>query len=390
MSDIIEEVKSEIKPQKKEEKEIKEIADRILNRAKKESPEGVEVILVGSVAKGTFLVDVDIDIFIKFPMDTDLKKDGLDIARKIMPNGEEVYASHPYLRGKIENRFVDIVPCYNIDNIRDLKSAVDRTPFHTEYIKKEINGMEDEIRLAKKFMKGIGAYGAASSVGGFSGYLLEILVIEKKGFEGFIKWLSTCECPLIIHDIEGNKHRDVMIMKDPVDSKRNVAASVTKDILSLSILASKMFLKNESRNYFFPKHEDKEECGNMTMIGLDKPEMDDESALSWLRSEARKIIRNLEEFKIISYDVKIEDKATIIIESEIIERPDKIKHIGPEPWKEGAMEFLVKYSNANILEGKMVVAKNPRFETIENAVQNLIPEAEVKSIKEKPKKLPWL
>ena len=64
--------------------------------------------------------------------------------------------------------------------------------------------------------------------------------------------------------------------------------------------------------------------------------------------------------------------------------------IGPEPWKEGAMEFLVKYSNANILEGKMVVAKNPRFKTIENAVQNLIPEAEVKSIEEKPKKLPWL
>ena len=54
------------------------------------------------------------------------------------------------------------------------------------------------------------------------------------------------------------------------------------------------------------------------------------------------------------------------------------------------MEFLVKYSNANILEGKMVVAKNPRFKTIENAVQNLIPEAEVKSIEEKPKKLPWL
>ena len=54
MSDIIEEVKSEIKPQKKEEKEIKEIADRILNRAKKESPEGVEVILVGSVVKVRF------------------------------------------------------------------------------------------------------------------------------------------------------------------------------------------------------------------------------------------------------------------------------------------------------------------------------------------------
>ena len=155
MSDLIEKVKSEIIPQKKEEKEIKEIADKILKKAEKEVPEGVEVMLVGSVAKGTFLVDVDIDIFLKFPIDMDLKKEGLDVARRIISNGEEMYASHPYLRGEIEGKFVDIVPCYNIENVKDLKSAVDRTPFHTEYVKKEMNGMENEIRLTKQFMKGI-------------------------------------------------------------------------------------------------------------------------------------------------------------------------------------------------------------------------------------------
>ena len=390
MSDLIEKVKSEIIPQKKEEKEIKEIADKILKKAEKEVPEGVEVMLVGSVAKGTFLVDVDIDIFLKFPIDMDLKKEGLDVARRIISNGEEMYASHPYLRGEIEGKFVDIVPCYNIENVKDLKSAVDRTPFHTEYVKKEMNGMENEIRLTKQFMKGIGAYGASSSVGGFSGYLIEILVIEKNGFEGFIKWLSECNCPLIIHTMGENKHRDIMVMKDPVDSKRNVAASVTVDILSVAILAAKTFLKNESRNYFFPNHKEKEECGKITIINLNKPNMDDESALSWLRSEARKIIRNLEDFKIISCEVKINKKATIMIESEIIKRSDKIKHIGPEPWKEGAVDFLVKYPNTSIFEGKMVIAKNPRFETIENAIQNLIPDAEVKSKKIMPKKLPWL
>ena len=46
---------------------------------------------------------------------------------------------------------------------------------------------------------------------------------------------------------------------------------------------------------------------------------------------------NLEEFKIISYDV---EKASILIESEMSERSAKIKHVGPSPWKEGAIDFL--------------------------------------------------
>ena len=98
----------------------------------------------------------------------------------------------------------------------------------------------------------------------------------------------------------------------------------------------------------------------------------------------------MEEFKIISYNVEINDKATILIESEISGRPTKIKHVGPSPWKEGAVEFLEKYPDASIFEGKLVVARNPRFGTIENAIQNLIPEVEVKSVKIMPKKLPWL
>ena len=390
MSEIIKEVLSEIVPQTERRQKIIETADKILKKANKIAPDGVEAMLVGSVAKNTFLADVDIDVFLRFPIDTNLKERGLEIARKIIPKGEEMYASHPYLRGEIEGIFVDVVPCYKIKDVNELKSAVDRTPFHTEYIKKEIKGMEDEVRLAKQFMKGIGAYGASSSVGGFSGYLVEILVIQNKGFEGFIEWLSNCECPLTIDDIEGNNHGDIMVMKDPVDSKRNVAASVTIDVLSMTILAAKTFLEKESSNYFFSNRESKKECGNITTINFSVPKMDKESALSWLRSEARKIIRNLEEFKIISYNVEINDKATILIESEISERPAKIKHVGPSPWKEGAVDFLEKYPNASIFEGKLVVARNPRFGTIKNAIQNLIPEAEVKSVKIMPKKLPWL
>ena len=79
-----------------------------------------------------------------------------------------------------------------------------------------------------------------------------------------------------------------------------------------------------------------------------------------------------------------------MIESEIVERPSKIKHLGPFPWKKGAIEFLDKYPDASIFEGRMVVARKPRFKTIEEAILNLIPEAEVKSETRMPKRMSWL
>lgn len=46
----------------------------------------------------------------------------------------EHYASHPYVTSEIDGFEVDFVPCYNIENGSQLKSAVDRTILHTKYI----------------------------------------------------------------------------------------------------------------------------------------------------------------------------------------------------------------------------------------------------------------
>ena len=389
MSDIIKKVLNKIVPRAEQKQKIEETANVVLKKARKECPEEVEAVLVGSVAKGTFLADVDIDVFLRFPIDTNLKEMGLEIARRIVPEGEEVYASHPYLRGEVGGMFVDVVPCYRIDRVSEMKSAVDRTPFHTKYIKDNIKEMRDEVRLAKQFMKGIEVYGASSSIGGFSGYLVEVLIIRYGGFMKVIEWFSNCECPLRIDDMEDNQE-SVMILRDPVDTRRNVAASVTKDVLSMTILAAKSFLNEPSEDFFFPKKERKIESGNVTTVTLNRPDMDKETTLSWLHGEARKILRNLEEFNIISYEVEVTDEATIMIESEIVERPSKIKHLGPLPWKKGAIEFLDKYPDASMLEGKMVVARKPRFKTISEAILNLIPEAEVKSETKTLKRMPWL
>lgn len=44
------------------------------------------------------------------------------------------YASHPYITGIINGYEIDFVPCYDIEESKQLKSAVDRTIPHTRYV----------------------------------------------------------------------------------------------------------------------------------------------------------------------------------------------------------------------------------------------------------------
>ncbi len=78
---------------------------------------------------------------------------------------------------------VDLVPCYDVKSWRDVKTAVDRSILHTGgWVLENLNGRNDEVRLLKRFLKGINAYGSEIHVRGFSGYLAEILIIEHGSF----------------------------------------------------------------------------------------------------------------------------------------------------------------------------------------------------------------
>ena len=87
------------------------------------------------------------------------------------------YAEHPYVHGIVKGVEVDVVPCYRLKDASRIKSAVDRTPFHHEWLKDRIKGKENEVRLLKGFLKANGLYGAEYKVRGFSGYLCELLIM---------------------------------------------------------------------------------------------------------------------------------------------------------------------------------------------------------------------
>ena len=376
MKELIEEALKQVEPKLEEKEKLLNLKDKILNEINDLELTNVEPKVVGSIAKGTFLEGTDIDVFLVFLKGTDLKKEGLDVARKILPNGKELYAQHPYLRGEIEGVGIDLVPCFAIDNSTESISAVDRTPFHTDWVISNISGLENEVRLTKQFLKAIGAYGANSAIGGFSGYLVEILCIKYGGFLNLVKEMSQWRPPVLINKIDKAPDSPIMIC-DPVDDKRNVAAGVTLKGLGTAILASKSFIDKPSMNFFYPEYKEREFQGNMTSIILSLPEGNEETIMPWLQKQGRKIYSALSDFEPIAWNANMDEYGYIVVETGIRELPEIVSHKGPAPWENGAIEFLKKYPNATLNNERLEIGKKPKKRTIAEVVKTLLPEAKI-------------
>lgn len=263
----------DIEPSKDDIKKVNALSDKlieIINHIANINGYDAEAVLLGSVAKNTWIStddkeDLDIDIFIKFPLSTsleDLKAQGLELAQKCIKkaNGtyEERYASHPYLTGTIDGYQIDIVPCYDIKHSNELKSAVDRTILHTEYVMGHLKtNQEKEVRLLKRFMKMVGTYGSEFKVGGFSGYLCELMVLHYGSFLKVLKsvfdnWEPGYQIDLEKHETAHLFHEPLVVV-DPTDKNRNVSAALTLQKMSEFIIAGGNFLKNPKKCYFYPK-----------------------------------------------------------------------------------------------------------------------------------------
>jgi len=253
---ILASIISSIRPSDKERQKLNTLAQRIIERINSIGKAGglnINAILVGSSDRGTWSSgEHDLDIFIMFPPHVErqyLEEKGLYIARKIAQEGdsfEERYAEHPYIHAVIEGFEIDLVPAFNVESASEIKSAVDRTPFHNKYVTSKIKGHEDDVLLLKQFQKGIGVYGSELKRCGFSGYLVELLIIYYGSFRKVLEAACGWKFGTLI-DIEkhGNIiHKDPMIMIDPTDPGRNVAAALSLDNMCIFIDKACDFLKN--------------------------------------------------------------------------------------------------------------------------------------------------
>jgi tRNA nucleotidyltransferase (CCA-adding enzyme) len=226
------------------------------------SPKISEVVLGGSFAKGTWLKDdVDLDIFIK--IDPSISKDefeqlgkeiGLQSLRRYRTRLR--YSDHPYVEAIVKGVRVNVVPCYNIERGK-WKSAADRSPFHTEYITKNLdNEKKQQVRLLKKFLKSIGIYGAEIAKNGFSGYTAEILILKYGSFMSALYAIANIEKENnVISIMEVDKDviktfQSYIIIIDPVDPRRNLGTAVSGESLGKFILAARAFLEWPSLDFF--------------------------------------------------------------------------------------------------------------------------------------------
>ncbi|MEM2944280.1 MAG: CCA tRNA nucleotidyltransferase [Methanomassiliicoccales archaeon] len=321
----------------------------------------LEPRLVGSVAKDTYLPYPDIDIFIMFPPfieRKDLEKIGLDIGKKVL-NGEQRYAEHPYIHGQIGGFEVDLVPCYKVLDPCNIKSAVDRTPFHTEFIKKHLKEEQKvEVRLLKQFMKGIGVYGAEAKIQGFSGYLVELLILKYSTFISTIHAASSWKFgeTLWLENRSESQFKDPLIFYDPVDPFRNVASPVSVDSFARFIYASREYIARKSERFFFPRKRKQwkikeirkciEKRGtSILVVAFNRPEIVDDDLYPQIRKTEEGIANLLREhdFVIIDKNSCANKRILIAFELESINLPFAKRHSGPPMWIDHSKRFLERW-----------------------------------------------
>jgi tRNA nucleotidyltransferase (CCA-adding enzyme) len=253
-----------IKPSDAETRSDFEAANHLIKKLESVVPSNIEVELAGSLAKGTNLKDKnEFDIFILFPTAYSHKEMvmlGLHYARQAFREMrvESRYAEHPYLQVFHGDYHADIVPAYKIGHISERGSSVDRSQLHTAYVNSKLDAKgKDDVRLLKAFMGNFGIYGAELRVEGFSGYLCELLVMQYGSLQGLFEAASEWNGPALDiekHSTSGNLREafpSPLVVIDPVDPKRNVAAVVAQTSLSRFIFECRRFLAAPSEKFFF-------------------------------------------------------------------------------------------------------------------------------------------
>jgi tRNA nucleotidyltransferase (CCA-adding enzyme) len=340
-------------------------------------PIDLGVRLVGSVAKDTFVGDPDIDVFIMFPEETPratMDEVGLSIGRKVV-TGEERYAEHPYIHGFFEGFEVDLVPCFNLADAHHIKSAVDRTPFHTDYICSHlIPEQRDQVRLLKQFMKGVGVYGADAKVSGFSGYLAELLILRYGDFQGAVTaataWTAGTALSL---DGEGNGFRSPLVFIDPVDRNRNVASAVSADSFAVFIHACTEYSRNPDSRFFFPNpveplelvqiEERLQRLGTKVVaVRTVRPELTDDNLYPQVQRTAEGLAGLLGQFGFVVIDraYLVGDDISFVMMLENDNLSDCTLHLGPPVWVANSEKFLEKWRSEGIglpfiIDGKWAV-----------------------------------
>ncbi len=408
MQEVIERVLPRIVPLPEEEAELREVEKALIARvdeAARLHDRRLYSRLLGSASRGTWLrYEKDLDVFIFFPEEytkQEMERVVSSIASEVLVEVQKRYAEHPYVRGRFMGYEVELVPCYAIREPSRIRSAVDRTPFHNDYVRGRIGGLENEVRLLKQFLRGIGCYGAEAKVEGFSGYLCELLVLRFGSFQRVLQSAATWKpgVVLALGEVEERAARrrfsSPLIFIDPVDENRNVAGALSLQRFSEFVYASKCFLRKPAIEYFFPpprKVSREELLGALSSRGtalvgvrFEAPDVVEDVLYPQLRKAHRLLRRQLEAggFRVLGGTVHAGRNCHLVFELLESVLPAARLHLGPPVNSSHEERFLGKYreelSRPFILNGRWAVFTKRRHGSAAELLRDFLSGGELHS-----------
>ncbi|MEF8886015.1 MAG: CCA tRNA nucleotidyltransferase, partial [Haloarculaceae archaeon] len=298
----------------------------------------------------------------------------------VLPDGHEEYAEHPYVRGTVDGFDVDLVPCFAVDDATAIRSAVDRTPFHTEYLADRIDAdLADQIRVCKRFLAGIGVYGSDLRTRGFSGYLTELLVVEYGSFRAFVEAAADWHPPVEL-DPEGHAERetaspsrndevgaadpafdDPLVVVDPTDPGRNVAAVCSEESVARLQHYARELLADPREALFDPATREPDSLdpeavrerfaarGTTPMaVRFAAPDVVDDQLYPQLERSRNGLVAELDRrgFDVLRSAAFADESAVLLVELAVAERPGVERHEGPPVHvRDHATDFYGAYAD---------------------------------------------
>ena len=363
MSDVLKQALKMVEPTQMEIDFVNRVAKKAfaLVRETSQSFDGtVDIFFGGSYAKETWLKnDADIDIFVKVRTEVDEKgfekigrELGLQALRKYKPHLR--YSEHPYVEAIVDKIRVNVVPCYDVEKGK-WKSAADRSPYHTEFIKKVYDaGRRREASLLKKFMKTIGVYGAEIAINGFSGYVCEVLVLKYGSFIGVLQAAAEFNKNQVISLESYNENMiglfdSTLIIIDPIDNKRNLGTAISTESVGRMILAARRFVTEPDIRFFKSVSSKKHIrfAENLILIKFRYQKRSPDIIWGQLKSSVKAITKQLSihGFRVIRFATSTDENqsAVFVFLLDSTRLPLKIVRQGPELFdRDDSKKFLKK------------------------------------------------
>ena len=402
----VEAVRERVEPDEDDRRALERVTDELVSRmqdALADLPVEGDIVRVGSTARDTWRAgDRDIDLFVRFPADIDrdqLESYGLQVGHAALPDGREEYAEHPYVVGHVDGFDVDLVPCYDVADATEIQSAVDRTPFHTEYISEGLTPeLASDVRVCKQFLTGIGVYGSDLRTRGVSGFLTELLVVEHGGFRPLVEAAAEWHPPVKFdpedhgrettspsRDDEGGNAAlafdNPLVVIDPTDPERNVAAVLSAENVARLQHFARELLADPRESLFTeadpdPLSEDAvatefERRGTTPVaVRFDAPDIVDDQLWPQLGRSRRGIREELDRRRFDTFRTAAfaDDTAVLLFELAVAERPAVERHEGPPVHVgEHAERFYEAYADGDacgpFIDGDRYVVERERSVT---------------------------